>query len=365
MKHLVLCCKSFYCCFCVKALGFADRTSRSINILCGWILTVFVMACCLFGCSEGPSPLSSIEGERSNKIRVLSTIAMIDDLVKQIGDGYIETDVLIRGELNPHSYQLVKGDDERIARADIIFYNGLGLEHGPSLQRYLSKSPKAINLGNFLSKQGPRLILTYNGQTDPHIWMDVSLWAKTVPAIVEGLSKADPAHREIFEKNGDRLVQEMLETHQAIKIQMQAIPEQKRFIVTSHDAFNYFTRAYLSTPQEEVEGTWGKRFVAPEGLAPESQLSAVDIHCIIDHMQKYSIHVIFPESNVSRDSIRKIMQAGTEKGLNMTIATASLYADAMGKPGSDGDTYLKMMLHNSHVISAYLMLDPPLVPQFY
>src|SRR5262249_39836093 len=118
---------------------------------------------------------------KNGKLKVLTTIAMIDDLVKQIGDGYVDTLVLIKGELNPHSYQLVKGDDEKLAYADIIFYNGLGLEHGPSLQHFLENSSKSVGLGNRILDNESSLILRIDGQIDPHIWTDISLWSKTLP----------------------------------------------------------------------------------------------------------------------------------------------------------------------------------------
>ena len=289
----------------------------------------------------------------NGKIKVLSTIAMIDDLVKQVGGEYVDTEVLIKGELDPHSYQIVKGDDEKLAFADIIFYNGLGLEHGPSLQDYLAKHTKAISLGNQLMKQDEGLILHFQGQLDPHIWMDASLWSQAVPYIVEVLGARDPEHAPEYHSNGDKLIEEMLAIHLEIKEKLHQLPASERYLVTSHDAFQYFARAYLAEPGES-EADWLERCVAPEGLAPESQISTGDIQAIISHLARYHIHTIFPESNVNRDSIRKIVQAGNEKGLDVHIADVSLYADAMGKPGSGEDTYLKMIRHNGFSIATQL-----------
>lgn len=290
----------------------------------------------------------------NGKIKALSTIAMINDLVKQIGGSYVDTMTLIQGELDPHSYQLVKGDDEKLAYATLIFCNGLNLEHGPSLQHYLHHNEKVISLGDYLLQIDPKLILSDNNQLDPHIWMDVSLWMKTIPAIVEALSSKDPVHATYYQANGNKLMAEMQEVHAKIRKKMMAIPEKSRYLVTSHDAFNYFTKAYLASEEEQLDGTWKKRFAAPEGLAPESQLSTADITFIIEYLKKHGIHVLFPESNVSKDSIRKIVSAGKEKGLDVWIANVYLYADAMGPTGSDGDTYLKMILHNVNAISQCL-----------
>ena len=184
-------------------------------------LLVFMLTLGLWACSTNDKPHTSDSDKNASdtqKIKVLSTIAMIDDLVKQIGGDHITTQVLIKGELDPHSYQLVKGDDEKLAYADLIFYNGLGLEHGPSLQRYLQDDEtKAIPLGNRVRIHYPELILHHNGQLDPHIWMDISLWAKTIPIITSVLSEKDPAHAQDFQTNAKKLNLKMESMHQQIK----------------------------------------------------------------------------------------------------------------------------------------------------
>jgi manganese/zinc/iron transport system substrate-binding protein len=320
------------------------------------LLTLIVALC---SCSNNNDKNNRIESmqkwrEKNGKLKVLSTIAMIQDLVKQIGGENIDSITLIQGELDPHSYQLVKGDGEKLSYADIIFFSGLGLEHGASLQQHLQNNVRAVGLGNLIKDHNPELILSFHEQTDPHIWMDVSLWSKTIPYIVRTLSENDPAHAEQYKQNGEILTKKLLDLHNKLRDKMMQIPQEKRYLVTSHDAFNYFARAYLATDNELESGDWKKRFDAPEGLAPDSQLSTSDIQHILDHVAQYDIHVLFPETNVSKDSIRKILSSGTENGLKLRIATPPLYGDAMGRPGSDGDTYMKMMEHNVRAISKEL-----------
>ncbi|WP_059360374.1 metal ABC transporter solute-binding protein, Zn/Mn family [Parachlamydia acanthamoebae] len=322
------------------------------------LLLLCLFSFMLWGCASEKPHSNHSDASQKKKISVLSTTAMINDLVKTIGGEYIDTRILIPGELDPHSYQLVKGDDEKLTSAQIIFSNGLELEHGPSLKQYLQKSPKAIPLGNKILGQNPSVILQENGQFDPHIWMDMSLWAQTIPFITEKLSEVDPRHAPIYRKRAETLQKTLLEVHQEIRKDMQEIPCPKRFLVTSHDAFNYFTRAYLAEEGELSSHKWKHRFAAPEGLAPDSQLSAVDIQNVIDHLKNYQVHVLFPESNVSKDSIRKIVYAGKEHGLNLIMAQVPLYGDAMGPPGSDGDTYIKMIQHNARTIKHYLIAYP-------
>jgi manganese/zinc/iron transport system substrate-binding protein len=315
------------------------------------------MIALLSGCGGNSLDERQAWMEPNGKIKVLCTIAMINDIVREVGGPYVDSLTLIKGELDPHSYQLVKGDDEKFAQADQIFFNGLGLEHGPSLQNILLGNQKAVGLGNLMLKATPERFLHYQGQLDPHIWMDVSLWADTLPFIVEALAAKDPVHASIYKANADRLYKEMEAEHRAITALMQAIPEEKRYLVTSHDAFQYFVRAYLATDKEREEGSWLPRCAAPEGLAPESQLSVAEIQAVIEHVARYRIQVLFPESNVSKDSIRKIVQAGKEKGLQLTMASDVLYADAMGPPGSVADTYLKMVRYNAETIARYLKYE--------
>lgn len=292
--------------------------------------------------------------EDNGKIKILSTTAMINDLVQHVGGPQVDTLTLIEGELDPHSYQLVKGDDEKLRFAELIFYSGLGLEHGPSLQHHLLGNPKAIALGDLIEQKDPSLIVYVEDQKDPHIWMDISIWSQAVPFIVEALSQKDPAHAALFKERGDQLQKEMAEAHQEAIRLMHQVPEAKRYLVTSHDAFNYFARAYLSESHEWATGEWSKRFAAPEGLAPESQLSVTHIKAIIDYLKQHHVSLVFPETNVSRDSIKKIIQAGQEQGLDVKIACCPLYGDAMGKPGSEGDSYLKMIIYNAKTLSTHM-----------
>lgn len=319
-------------------------------------LPLFICILCLISCDRvDERKEQNREWMRStDKIKVLSTTAMINDLVKNIAREHAATTTLIQGNLDPHSYQLVKGDDEKLNMADIIFYNGLGLEHGASLQHSLESNSKAFPLGNLIQKASPEKIFFVNGQIDPHIWMDLSLFIESIPAIVNKLSERDPKHQLEYEANGQKLTAQLKDVHQSIKARIHNIPKDKRYLVTSHDAFNYFTRAYLAEPEELENGSWENRFQAPEGLAPDSQLSSHDIQHILDHLARYQITVIFPESNVSQDSIKKIIDAGKQKGLEVIIAKDPLYGDAMGPPGSPGETYPKMLEHNAEVIEKYL-----------
>lgn len=315
---------------------------RRISII---FLSIGIFLALFTGCSSNND--ISCEGiwrEDNGKVKVLSTISMIDDLVKKIGGEYVDSIALIRGELDPHSYELVKGDGEKFLRADIIFYNGLGLEHGHSLRQNLEGNPKARALGE---RVDPGALLTREGHYDPHIWMDIGLFMQIVDPIVEVLSQQDPPHAEVYRANGLALHKEMERADRYVWNLLQSIPKERRYLVTSHDAFHYFAKHYLAASADENV----QRCFAPEGLAPEAQISLAYLQAVMDHVRNLGISVLFPESNVNQDALRKLVEIGQSEGEKIHLCESKLYGDAMG----DKQSYLEMIIHNAEVIAKELL----------
>lgn len=313
---------------------------------------LFLLPLLLFwGCGKGNASKESFSQwmESDGVLRVLSTTAMIHDLVSQVGGDAVAPLCLMIGDLDPHSYEMVKGDDEKIRAADLIFYNGLGLEHGASLRHHLQSEEKAIGLGDRLYEKNPERLLTVDGEIDPHIWMDMSLFSEIIDPIVDALGKKDPSHQQDFERRGRRLKEKLKIKDALLRRQIERVPIEKRFLVTSHDAFHYFTRRYLASGEEGE--FWEERVLAPEGLAPDSQMSVLDIKKVSDYLCKHRVHVVFPESNVSPNSLKKIVSICQKRGLEVEVAEISLYGDAMGGV----ESYVEMMEHNVNTLTSYLM----------
>lgn len=306
-------------------------------------------ACILFvfiACTQShPSPLQNWM-KNNGKVKVLCTTAMIADVVREIGKEHVDLFTLIQGESDPHSYQLVKGDDEKLARADLIFYNGLGLEHGPSLSERLKRTTHAFAVGDYLANKYPQEIIVYNGSVDPHVWMDVSLWEKTVPFICEVLSQKVPEQAAFFEEQAAKLSASLQALHDDILSRFTKIPDSSRYLVSAHEAFNYFVRAYFAD-----DGSWQTRTMAPEGLAPESQLSTADIKRLVDYIIQHNVSTLFAESNVSRDSLKKILDTCKQMNHSVQIASEPLYVDSMGPAGSKAATYMEMLAWDAEVIA--------------
>ncbi|MEN9344249.1 MAG: hypothetical protein RLZZ453_1036 [Chlamydiota bacterium] len=317
-----------------------------------FLLTIFFSSC--------SNPISGTAEwmKKNNKLKVLCTTGMIHDLVSEIGGERVDSIALIQAEVDPHSYELVKGDDEKFSLAQIIFYNGLGLEHGASLHYQLQSHPHAINLGGSVKQQFPQEIIYIDNQEDPHIWMDIRLFSLVINPIIEALSAQDPDGHSFYVKQGIALRAKLLEAHEITFSIIQSIPEEKRYIVTSHDAFNYFTKAYLATKKELDNDDWKKRFDAPEGLAPEGQLSSFDIAEVVQHLMQYHIHVVFPESNVSSDSLKKIIDACAQKGFKVTLSSDVLYGDALGPKHSIAAHYPGMIEYDATTLKKNLGIQP-------
>ncbi len=325
------------------------------GLLCSLILSMSVWCTsCQDAQVNGRHRALQVWMEPNKKLKILSTTAMIDDLIAFIGQDYILHQTLIQGQLDPHGYELVKGDSEKIECADLIFYNGLELEHGASLKYQLTHQSKAYALGDMLLGQEDVDLIFLEKQVDPHIWMDIELFSHVIDPIVEKMSFYDPEHALIFVENGQKLKKKMELLDRKIYRQMQEIPSRSRYLITSHDAFFYFTRRYLAESSEYKNQMWKERFAAPEGLAPDGQISPLDIQVIIDYALAHQVKALFPESNLNQDALRKIIEVLNQRGAHVILAKEPLYGDTMGDIGSGAETYLQMMEYNANQISASL-----------
>lgn len=299
-------------------------------------LFILVFFCSLVSCSKKKE-----EPHEPAKPKVVATTAMIGDLVRYIAQDKIEISVLITGEIDPHSYELVKGDAAKLKSADIVFYQGLGLEHGASLIAYLKTATNTFAVGQMLQKEHADKLIYQDGYLDPHVWLDLDLWKHIIPSIKERLIAISPENKELFEKNATELTLKMEELDRSILTLLSEVPDNKKYLVTAHTAFSYFTRRYIAQGDD-----WYNRHIAPEGLAPESQISLYDVEKVVSYITANNIAVIFTESNVSQDAINKILDVCKKCGLNIKCAEKPLFGDAL----FDEKGYLDMMWHNATLL---------------
>ncbi len=187
--------------------------------------------------------------------------------------------------------------------------------------------------------------------------MDIALWSSFLEPICQELTRLLPHHGEEFQMRAQRIRQEFHETHARVREDMQRIPGDRRYLVTTHDAFRYFARAYLAEAHEMENEVWAQRVMSPEGLAPESQTSLQQMQRTLQYLMQHRVPVVFAESNVNHQSLSKIVQSARSKQLPLRLAKERIYGDTM-PPYVVGPlgyrAYLEMIASNAKIILANL-----------
>lgn len=273
------------------------------------------------------------------ELKVAATTGMVGDLVRQVGGDRIALSVLMGPGVDPHLYKATAGDAARLAKADVIFYSGLMLEGrmGDLFTQLARSGRKVYAITESVEKDRLLEPAQFAGHYDPHLWFDVALWAQTVPTIVEGLSAADPQGRPEYEKRGRELRARLAELDQWCRETAARLPEDKRILVTSHDAYNYFGRAY------------GFKVVGLQGVSTVSEAALADMANLVDFIRQQKVKAIFVESSVNPAAIKRVAaDAGIAIG-------GELYSDAIGAPGEmkggfDTGTYDGVVRYNLETI---------------
>ncbi|WP_410175625.1 metal ABC transporter substrate-binding protein [Limnoraphis robusta] len=269
----------------------------------------------------------------SDQPQVVSTSTIIADLTETIGGDEIEHQGILEAGADPHVYEPVPQDSIAFEKADLIFYNGYNLEPGLiKLMNAAGVGAKKVAVGEIASP----LEMEYQGQTepDPHVWGNVENVIIMVNTIRDNLIEISPEDREIFTKNAAQLTQELQQLNTWIEQQIATIPENQRKLVTTHDAFQYYARAYGL----EITGTL-------IGISTEEQPSAQTVSKLADSIRKSQVPAIFAETTINPKLITTVAE---EAGVK--LAENELYSDSIGAQGSDGDSYIKMLVSNTETI---------------
>jgi len=270
-----------------------------------------------------------------DKVKVTTTVNMVGDLVREVGGEYVVVSELMGPGVDPHLYKASAGDVAKLVNSDVVFYVGLLLEG--KIQDTLEKVESAHAVAEGIHPERLLKPSEFEGHFDPHIWFDVMLWAKTVDVVVEGLGKADPEHLSEYKMNGEATKAKMMRLHQWALAKVNELPENKRILITSHDAYNYFARAY------------DFQVVGLQGISTVSEVSLADVAKMVDFIKDKEVKAVFVESSVSPAAIKRISQdSGAKIG-------GELFSDAMGERGRMEDgydlgTYEGMIKHNLNTI---------------
>jgi manganese/zinc/iron transport system substrate-binding protein len=306
-------------------------------------LIVIALAC---GCGQsratpgktGTSAASTTkmrEVSPGSPIQVTVTVGMVADLVRNVGGPRVAVKQICGSGVDPHLYKATRDDVLAIRRADIVFYSGLMLEG--KMSDTLVKEARSRPVIAITEAIDESLLLEpddFAGHFDPHVWMDVSIWSKCIDVIVNELSTIDPAGAELYRKNGQAYQSELAKLHQYGLSAIASIPKESRVLVTSHDAFNYFGRAY------------GLEVLGVQGISTESEAGLQRINDLVALLVNRNVRSVFIESSVSSDNIEALVEGARSKGSEVKIVDKELFSDAMGEAGSYEGTYIGMLDHN-------------------
>lgn len=263
---------------------------------------------------------------------------MLGDAVKNIVKEDANVVSLMGAGIDPHTYQTTQKDVQQLMNADIIVYNGLYLEGKMSdLLEKLSKERKVYAASDALSKEQLIYEDIFPIGIDPHIWFDVKLWQQVVELISQKLQKERPESAAYYKDNTVAYVEKLERLHQEIIDKIQSIPEKQRVLITAHDAFGYFGRAY----NIEVVGLQGISTVAECGLK--------DIQRVVQLIVARNIKAIFLETSVSDKSMRAVLESCAYYKQKVEIG-GDLYSDALGASDTPEGTYCGMVQANTMTI---------------
>lgn len=270
----------------------------------------------------------------TDRMVILSTVGMLSDVVARIGEGVVEVIPLMGEGVDPHDYTPSARDIRLIQQVDAVFYVGLNLEAG--LQRiFEQQAAQGRKIIAVAEKLPPEVLMNdEEGDLDPHVWMDVTLWAQAAEIVLETLIEWQPEHEAELRANFSRLQEDFLALDAEIMERVSAVPEARRVMITAHDAFSYFGRRY------------GVEVLGIQGISTESEAGLRRINELVALILEREIPAVFVESTVADRNVLALVEGAKAQGHEVRIG-GELFSDAMGTPGTPEGTYVGMMRHNA------------------
>ena len=310
-------------------------TRRGLLIVAA-VAGVVALAMGVSGCK--PAGDVPVDTAAKDKLVVVATTAMVADIVERVGGEHVVVQTLLGPGTDPHLYKPTPSDMRALQGAQLIVYSGLKLEGKMTdTLENLAKSKRVLNYSDAMARE--RLLAASEEdaqdgkQFDPHVWFDVALWASGIDAARDALTKADPSNAERFAANANAYKIILADLDTWVRDQIATIPQERRVLVTAHDAFGYFGRAYGI----EVQGV--------QGLSTESEASLSDINRLVDELVARKVPAVFIETSISPKNVEALVQGAKAKGHEVLIG-GSLFSDAMGEAGTAQGTYVGMVRHN-------------------
>lgn len=288
------------------------------------------------------APLLPRAARAAAPLSVVATTGMVADAARAVGGDMAEVRALMGPGVDPHGYRQTRSDIQAMTRADLVLWNGLYLE--AQLEEILLKLADRLPVVAVAEALPQDLRLShaeYAGRADPHIWMVPELWQHAVRAVRDAMTAARPEAADLFAANTDSYLARLESLGTKARAALLSVPEPARVLITAHDAFGYFGRAY------------GYEVMGIQGISTESEAGLHRIGTLVDLIVDRRIGAVFVETSVSDRNIRALIEGAAARGHSVLMG-GQLYSDAMGQPGSYEGTYPGMIDHNATVITRAL-----------
>jgi manganese/zinc/iron transport system substrate-binding protein len=280
-----------------------------------------------------------------NPLRIVCTTGMVADMLRNLAGQHAQVQSLMGPGVDPHLYKATPGDVRRLAAADAVFYSGLHLEGRlAELLEKLHRWKPAYAVTDGLRRDNAdrlRYMPGSEGVFDPHVWFDVALWARCAEYATEKLVALDPSHAADYRRNGQQYVARLAALDAECRRQMAEIPRARRVLVTAHDAFGYFGRAY----DVDVRGL--------QGISTLSEADLGAVNELIEMLVERGIKAVFVESSVPAKNIQALIEGCAARGHPVRVG-GELFSDALGPPGTPEDNYVGMVAYNVRTIAEAL-----------
>ena len=274
-------------------------------------------------------------------LNVLATVGMIADVARNVAGECASVSTLIGPGVDPHYYSATPADVDKIAGAELIFYVDRTLEErlADVLDNFRDRTPTVGLVSATFDDAALLEDPDAPGEMDPHLWMDVSRWARIAPVIAAAITEQRPDCAEAMTKNVETLSTQMEALHAWVGEAIATIPEGNRILVTAHDAFYYFSDAYGIEASEAIEG-----------ISTASEASIGDIREVAEFVVETGIPAVFVETTINPRTIEALVAEVQSQGHDVVIGGA-LFSDAMGDEGTAEGSYIGMIRANTITIT--------------
>ena len=298
----------------------------------------------------GPLAAACAPAERrplsERTVRITATTSIVADLAREVGGSRVEVTGLMGPGIDPHLYKASEGDVRRLADADLIAYNGLHLEAKMAdVLAQLRGRTKTVAVADGVPRERLLAPPEFAGAYDPHVWHDPLLWRHAAERLRDALAQLDTAHGATYRENTVAVLARLDSLDRWVRERVSTVPPDVRVLVTAHDAFNYFGRAY------------GIQVRGLQGISTASEAGTADVRGLAEFIAQRRIPAVFVESSIPRRTIEAVQSAVQARGQQVEIG-GQLFSDALGDAGSPSGTYEGMIRSNVETIVTALAGRP-------